>query len=677
MPIPDFSPTPTNVSGRSTAIWGTALFVSWLWLLMAMLQLHSVSTAPAGKETLAALESAWTHATVALFFTATLTIASITIIRQTWLRSLGATPAAVQTLAQQVTQGHWQMSHAPQPGLVATGSAMASLQTMQNRLADLASEIRSQVETVATETVRLASNNLEVANSLGQQSELLQQGNDVLGHMQDKVRMHAAHAKDAQQSISFSTNVAEQGTAVVHEMTRTMDALSESSGKINDIIGVIDGIAFQTNILALNAAVEAARAGEQGKGFAVVASEVRHLAQRSASAAKEIKALITDSVQKIAASAKLADQVSTSMDEIAASSRQVTQLMDGITSSNEAQTQSLGQLREVIHHLDAVNQNHVQVLQQAINDATQLQEYTQQLRQAAAHMQVAGLPSPDQLPALPVARATRPLVAKPIVHAAIADHSSRSAASTAGVQIKVVTAHEPPFNFTDSANKNEASGNDVKGFSPDVVREILKRTGHKAELEITSWERTVESMKKDPNVALYSMARTPTRENVFAWVGPLVNSNSILYVKKGSGITIKSLYDARKLPSIGVLGGDSKEQFLVSKDFTNLDYSNDWPTIFRKLLDGKVTAITMTDTDLPVMAREAGLSAEDFEPACDLFVTRLFIGMSKATDPAVVRSWQDALDAMKQDGTFAQLAEKWAKHWKTNWVVRNGAIQAG
>lgn len=644
MQRPDYRQS-TPPSDRSPMYWALALGAGWLWVLIAVLQLYSASTSPASsaKEAAAALDFAWIHASVALFVTAVLTLGAFAFMRR---------------------------------NLVPADWAMASLQQAEHKLDAFAGDVRGQIETVAHETVRLASNNLEVANSLGQQSDLLQQGNDALGQMQDKVQRHAAHAKDAQQSIAFSTNVAEQGTAVVHEMTRTMDALSESSGKINDIIGVIDGIAFQTNILALNAAVEAARAGEQGKGFAVVATEVRHLAQRSASAAKEIKVLITDSVHKITASAKLADQVSTSMDEIAASSRQVTQLMNEISSSNTAQNHSLGQLREVIHHLDAVNQNHVQVLQQAINDATQLQDYTQQLRQMAAQMQVAGLPSPEQLPALPVARATRPLVAKPIVHAAIADHSSHSA-HTAGVQLKVVTAHEPPFNFTDAANKNEATGSDVKGFSPDVVREILKRTGHQAELEITSWERTVESMKKDPNVALYSMARTPTRENLFAWVGPLVNSNSILYVKKGSGVTIKSLYEARKLPSIGVLRGDSKEQFLVSKDFTNLDYCNDWPTIFRKLIEGKVTAITMTDTDLPVMAREAGFNAEDFEPACELFVTRLFIGVSKATDPAVVRSWQDALDAMKQDGTFAQLAEKWAKHWKTNWVVRDGTIQAG
>ena len=247
---------------------------------------------------------------------------------------------------------------------------------------------------------------------------------------------------------------------------------------------------------------------------------------------------------------------------------------------------------------------------------------------------------------------------------------------THSVQLIVGTAHEPPLNYTDAANKNDASGADVKGFSPDVVREILARTGHQAEVRITSWERSYTALQTEPNAVLFTMARTPSRENQFSWVGPLVHSNAVLFVKKGSGISVKSLYEARKLPSIAVLKGDSKEEFLKGKDFHNLDYSPDWATAFKKLLDGKVSALVMTDMDLPITARDAGLNPADFEPVYELFVNRLYIGMSKRTDPSVVRSWQEALDAMKRDGSFTRLAEQWSKHWNAQWVVRDGAVQA-
>jgi polar amino acid transport system substrate-binding protein len=241
--------------------------------------------------------------------------------------------------------------------------------------------------------------------------------------------------------------------------------------------------------------------------------------------------------------------------------------------------------------------------------------------------------------------------------------------------LSVYTFHEPPMNFTEVPNKSLVYGNDIKGFAPDVVREIMKRTGDKGDITMVPWARSYRLLESEPNVVLFSMARTPVRENLFQWVGPLAYSKSFLYVKKGSGISIKSLDDARRLERIGVMPEDSKEQFLKSNGFTNLDYSVQWASVFKKLILGRVSAMIMTDTDLPINAREAGFDIAEFEPAYLLFITQLYIGFSKSTAPELVQRWQSELDHMKKDGTFKQLAEKWATYWKVPWVVMDGAVQ--
>jgi ABC-type amino acid transport substrate-binding protein len=556
-------------------------------------------------------------------------------------------------------------------------SALAAIHALRDALAEKIGLVRREAETVALESVTFSSNHLDLATNMSQQAELLHQSRSHIGSLLDTVKQAGSRTADSQKSVRYASEVATKGNQVVAKMTNTMDALSESSGKIEEIIGVIDGIAFQTNILALNAAVEAARAGEQGKGFAVVAFEVRTLAQRSASAAKEIKTLIAGSVERIAQSAKLADQVANSMDEINASSQQVTHIMEEIAAVTQQQERDIAQLSGSLDHLDAVTERYAGLLHESSVQAETLQTRAHRLRYAAAAFQVAGLPPADALPELPIARASEKRVARPAASLRNRQGPKASAAQLGhSVQLIVGTAHEPPLNYTDAANKSDASGADVKGFSPDVVREILARTGHQAEVRITSWERSYTALQTEPNAVLFTMARTPSRENQFHWVGPLVHSNAVLYVKRGSGISVKSLYEARKLPSIAVIKGDSKEEFLRGKDFQNLDYSPDWATAFRKLLDGKVTALVMTDMDLPTTARDAGLSPVDFEPVYELFVNRLYIGMSKRTDQAVVRSWQEALDAMKRDGSFNRLAEQWSKHWGAQWVVRDGAVQA-
>lgn len=656
--------------GSHFFVWGLVCAFSFVVLAASAWSLHGdLQAAPR------ASQAAWQRLMWLLLVAAVVVGVALIRLHRSVARQFGASPNILSEHIAHLSAGKLTPS-----ALMPTSdsnSALAAIHGLRDSLAEKIGMVRQEAETVAHESVTFSSNNLNLASNMSQQTELLQQSRSHIGSLLDTIQQAGSKTADSQKSVRFASAIATQGNAVVSKMTHTMDALSESSGKIEEIIGVIDGIAFQTNILALNAAVEAARAGEQGKGFAVVASEVRTLAQRSASAAKEIKTLIAGSVEKIAQSAKLADQVANSMDEINASSQQVTHMMEEIAAVTQQQERDISQLSSSLDHLDAVTGRYAELLHDASVHAETLQTRADRLRYAAAAFHVPGLPPADALPELPIARASEKQVARPAAALRVRQGPGASAAQLAhSVQLVVGTAHEPPLNYTDAPNKHDASGADVKGFSPDVVREILARTGHQAEVRITSWERSYAALQTEPNAVLFTMARTPSRENQFHWVGPLVHSNAVLFVKRGSGISVKSLYEARKLPSIAVIKGDSKEEFLKGKDFHNLDYSPDWATAFRKLLEGKVTALVMTDMDLPTTASDAGLNPADFEPVYELFVNRLYIGMSKRTDQAVVRSWQEALDAMKRDSSFNRLAQQWSKHWGAQWVVRDGAVQA-
>ena len=202
------------------------------------------------------------------------------------------------------------------------------------------------------------------------------------------VKQNAENAKQANQLAIGASAVAVKGGAVVSNVVGTMSSINESSKKIVDIISVIDGIAFQTNILALNAAVEAARAGEQGRGFAVVASEVRNLAQRSAAAAKDIKALIGDSVDKVGAGTRLVDEAGKTMEEIVSSIKRVTDIMGEITAASQEQSAGIVEVNQAIAQMDDVTQQNAALVEQAAAAAESMQEQAQQLVQAMAAFDV-------------------------------------------------------------------------------------------------------------------------------------------------------------------------------------------------------------------------------------------------------------------------------------------------
>jgi methyl-accepting chemotaxis protein len=264
-------------------------------------------------------------------------------------------------------------------------SMLSAIKAMRDSIAAIVGDVLSATATIATASSQIASGNLDLSSRTEQQASSLEETAASMEEMTSTVKQNADNARQANQLVASASDVASKGGAVVDRVIGTMGSINDSSRKIVDIIGVIDGIAFQTNILALNAAVEAARAGEQGRGFAVVASEVRNLAQRSAAAAKEIKALIGDSVEKVDAGAKLVDQAGATMDEIVESVKRVTDIMSEITAAGMEQSSGIEQINQAISQMDQVTQQNAALVEQAAAAAESLQD------QAAALARVVGV----------------------------------------------------------------------------------------------------------------------------------------------------------------------------------------------------------------------------------------------------------------------------------------------
>ena len=259
------------------------------------------------------------------------------------------------------------------------GQLSQALKDMNDSLVQIVGDVRVGTETIATASAEIAAGNLDLSSRTEHQASSLEETASSMEELTSTVRQNADNARQANQLALSAAEVASKGGAVVAQVVDTMTSINDSSKKIVDIIGVIDGIAFQTNILALNAAVEAARAGEQGRGFAVVATEVRNLAQRSAGAAKEIKELIGDSVTKVNAGAKLVDQAGVTMTEIVASVRRVTDIMGEISSASNEQMSGIEQINEAIAQMDQVTQQNAALVEQASAAAATMQEQTEHL----------------------------------------------------------------------------------------------------------------------------------------------------------------------------------------------------------------------------------------------------------------------------------------------------------
>ncbi len=240
-----------------------------------------------------------------------------------------------------------------------------ALSDMVARLRSVVLDVRGGVESVTTASTQIASGNLDLSQRTEEQASNLQQTAASMEQLTSTVRQNADNARAAAQLAAGATNVAKRGGEVVGNVVRTMDAITESSKRIGDIVSVIDGIAFQTNILALNAAVEAARAGEQGRGFAVVASEVRSLAQRSATAAKEIKTLIEQSVESVGSGAQQVAEAGQTMDDIVRQSQRVNDLVDEISTASIEQSRGIDQVGSAVSQLDQVTQQNAALVEEA------------------------------------------------------------------------------------------------------------------------------------------------------------------------------------------------------------------------------------------------------------------------------------------------------------------------
>jgi methyl-accepting chemotaxis protein len=259
------------------------------------------------------------------------------------------------------------------------GQLTAALSAMNASLVKIVGDVRGGTDTIATAAGQIAAGNLDLSSRTEMQASSLEETASSMEELTSTVKQNADNARQANVLAESASQVASKGGAVVLQVVDTMGSISESSKKIVDIIGVIDGIAFQTNILALNAAVEAARAGEQGRGFAVVATEVRNLAQRSAAAAHEIKALIGDSVEKVETGSKLVNQAGATMEEIVASIRRVTDIMGEITSASVEQEAGIGQINQAIAEMDSVTQQNAALVEEAAAAAGSLHDQAETL----------------------------------------------------------------------------------------------------------------------------------------------------------------------------------------------------------------------------------------------------------------------------------------------------------
>ena len=299
------------------------------------------------------------------------------VITRSLLQQLGGEPDYAATIANQIAAGNLATRIHLEPG--DTTSSLVAMKAMRDSLVNIVGQVRQGTDTIAHASQEIAHGNHDLSIRTETQASSLEKTASSMAKLTATVRQNAENARQANQLAASASDVASRGGAVVAEVVQTMKGINDSSKRISDIISVIDGISFQTNILALNAAVEAARAGEQGRGFAVVASEVRSLAGRSAEAAKEIKSLINASVERVEQGSQLVDQAGATMNEVVDSIRKVTNIMSEISRASAEQSSGIEQVNQSIVEMDSVTQQNAALVEQAAAAAQSLLDQATEL----------------------------------------------------------------------------------------------------------------------------------------------------------------------------------------------------------------------------------------------------------------------------------------------------------
>ncbi|MDM5178464.1 methyl-accepting chemotaxis protein [Massilia sp. DJPM01] len=359
------------------------------------------------------------------------------------LKQLGGEPDYTARIASSIAHGD--LSVRIETSGADKGSLLMEVREMRNSLKDIVGQVRGGTETIGTASREIAAGNIDLSSRTEMQASALEKTASAMEELTSTVKQNADNAREANQLAASASEVARKGGEVVSQVVDTMGSINASANKIVDIIGVIDGIAFQTNILALNAAVEAARAGEQGRGFAVVASEVRNLAQRSAAAAKEIKNLIGDSVEKVERGSKLVGQAGVTMDEVVASVKRVTDIMGEIANASQEQSAGIEQVNMSIIEMDSMTQQNAALVEQAAAAAQSLQDQASELAHVVSIFKLVEgeethVAAPSSMavaaparPAKPAPlRVAKPLLKRPAPAAAATPAKPKKAAATSG-----------------------------------------------------------------------------------------------------------------------------------------------------------------------------------------------------------------------------------------------------
>ncbi|MDC8757284.1 methyl-accepting chemotaxis protein [Janthinobacterium fluminis] len=369
-------------------------------------------------------------------------VAAAFVITRGLLKQLGGEPDYTASIAGSIAKGD--LSVLINTKATDQDSLLAEMKEMRDSLVGIVGQVRIGTETIGTASREIAAGNIDLSSRTEMQASSLEKTSSAMEELTATVKQNADNAREANQLAATASDVALKGGSVVSQVVDTMSSINESAKKIVDIIGVIDGIAFQTNILALNAAVEAARAGEQGRGFAVVASEVRNLAQRSAGAAKEIKILIDDSAEKVERGTKLVGQAGVTMGEVVASVKRVTDIMGEISSASQEQSAGIEQVNLSIIEMDSMTQQNASLVEQAAAAAQSLQDQAAELanvvsifkltegEEAVRAAPAVVAPRAVVQPLLARAAARKPAARKPVVAVAAPLERPKKVAAGAG-----------------------------------------------------------------------------------------------------------------------------------------------------------------------------------------------------------------------------------------------------